>query len=290
MSLRHAVLVRQISRFAFFGADLSLARNTAFQLRLHFLTAPLFERISAATSEDCTADHEQDRHVLHPLILGMTPSIASLVAPFVSNAGKEMAFHRNALQFLQMIDPELLLQGYRLGVFPMAMENGAIEWFSPDPRAILPLEDFHVPHALRRILRKKVFETTMDNRFMEVIAACAAREDTWINREIIESYTRLHELGHAHSVEAWMKGKLAGGLYGVAIGGAFFGESMFHRVTDASKIALVALVEHLHTQKFALLDTQWLTPHLKQFGGIEISRNHYLRLLRRAVELPREFV
>ena len=199
-----------------------------------------------------------------------------------------------------MIDPELLLQGYRLGVFPMAMEDGAIEWFSPDPRAILPLEDFHVPHALRRLLRKKVFETKIDNRFSKVIEACAARDGTWINREIIESYTRLHELGYAHSVEAWASGKstsrtdssrgeLAGGLYGVVIGGAFFGESMFHRVTDASKIALVALVEHLRARKFMLLDTQWLTPHLQQFGGIEISRNHYLRLLRSAVELPRKF-
>ena len=188
-----------------------------------------------------------------------------------------------------MIDPELLLQGYRLGVFPMAMEDGAIEWFSPDPRAILPLENFHVPHALRRLLCKGVFETTMDNRFPEVIEACAARKDTWISDEIIESYTRLHELGHAHSVETWIEGELAGGLYGVAIGGAFFGESMFHRVTDASKIALVALVKHLHARKFALLDTQWLTPHLKQFGGIEISRNHYLRLLRRAIELPPKF-
>ena len=188
-----------------------------------------------------------------------------------------------------MIDPELLLQGYRFGVFPMAKEDGAIEWFSPDPRAILPLEDFHVPHALRRLLRKKVFETKIDNRFSKVIEACAARDGTWINREIIESYTRLHELGYAHSVEAWASGKLAGGLYGVVIGGAFFGESMFHRVTDASKIALVALVEHLRARKFMLLDTQWLTPHLQQFGGIEISRNHYLLLLRRAVELPRKF-
>jgi leucyl/phenylalanyl-tRNA---protein transferase len=188
-----------------------------------------------------------------------------------------------------MIDPELLLQGYRLGVFPMAMENGAIEWFSPDPRAILPLDDFHVPHALRGLLRKKIFETKIDTAFSEVIEACAKREDTWINREIIESYIRLHDLGYAHSVEAWTNGKLAGGLYGVAIGGAFFGESMFHRVTDASKIALVALVEHLRVRKFALLDTQWLTPHLQQFGGVEISRNHYLRLLRRAVELPRKF-
>jgi leucyl/phenylalanyl-tRNA--protein transferase len=188
-----------------------------------------------------------------------------------------------------MIDPELLLQGYRLGVFPMAMEDASIQWFSPDPRAILPLEDFHVPHALRRLVRKKVFETTMDNAFSKVIEACAKREDTWINLEIIESYTRLHELGCAHSVEAWKEGTLAGGLYGVAVGGAFFGESMFHYVTDASKIALVALVAHLRARKFALLDTQWLTPHLEQFGGIEISRDHYLRLLRRAVELPREF-
>jgi leucyl/phenylalanyl-tRNA---protein transferase len=169
------------------------------------------------------------------------------------------------------------------------MEDDSIQWFSPDPRAILPLEDFHVPHALRRLVRKKVFETTMDTAFPKVIEACAKREDTWINLEIIESYTRLHEFGCAHSVEAWKEGTLAGGLYGVAVGGAFFGESMFHDVTDASKIALVALVEHLRARKFALLDTQWLTPHLEQFGGIEISRDHYLRLLRRAVELPREF-
>jgi leucyl/phenylalanyl-tRNA--protein transferase len=151
------------------------------------------------------------------------------------------------------------------------------------------LEDFHVPHALRRLVRKKLFETTIDNAFSKVIEACANREDTWINLEIIESYMRLHQLGCAHSVEAWKEGRLAGGLYGVAVGGVFFGESMFHHVTDASKIALVALVEHLRARKFALLDTQWLTPHLQQFGGIEISRDHYLRLLRRAVELPREF-
>ena len=189
-----------------------------------------------------------------------------------------------------MIDPELLLQGYRLGVFPMAMEDESIEWFSPDPRAILPLEDFHVPHALRRLMRRKVFETSINKAFSEVIDGCARREDTWINREIIESYTRLHALGHAHSVETWREGRLAGGLYGVAVGGAFFGESMFHRATDASKIALVALMEHLRARQFVLLDTQWLTPHLKQFGGIEISRSHYLRLLWRAVELPRKFM
>ncbi|PYK56480.1 MAG: leucyl/phenylalanyl-tRNA--protein transferase [Verrucomicrobia bacterium] len=188
-----------------------------------------------------------------------------------------------------MIDPELLLQGYRLGVFPMAMEDDSIQWFSPDPRAILPLEDFHVPHTLRRLVRKKVFETTIDRAFSTVIEACAKHEDTWINLEIIESYTRLHDLGHAHSVEVWREGQIAGGLYGVAVGGAFFGESMFHYVTDTSKIALVTLVEHLRARKFALLDTQWLTPHLQQFGGIEISRDYYLRMLRRSIELPRKF-
>jgi leucyl/phenylalanyl-tRNA--protein transferase len=198
----------------------------------------------------------------------------------------------NFLEFvypLDVIEPELLLQGYRLGVFPMAMEDDSIAWFSPDPRAIIPLEDFHVPHALRRIARKKIFEVKIDKRFGEVIRACAKRQDTWINPEIIESYERLHDLGYAHSVEAWRNNKLAGGLYGVAVGGAFFGESMFHRVTDASKIALVALVEHLRAQKFALLDTQWTTPHLAQFGAIEISRERYLKMLRRAVELPRKF-
>ena len=188
-----------------------------------------------------------------------------------------------------MIDPELLLQGYRLGVFPMAMEDDSIAWFSPDPRAIISLEDFHVPHALRRVARKKIFEIKIDNRFGEVIRACAKREDTWINSEIIESYERLHDLGYAHSVEAWKNNKLAGGLYGVALGGAFFGESMFHRVTDASKLALVGLVEHLRANKFALLDTQWTTPHLQQFGAIEIPRERYLKMLRRAVELPRKF-
>jgi len=173
-----------------------------------------------------------------------------------------------------VIDPELLLQGYRLGIFPMAMEDDSIAWFSPDPRAVIPLENFHVPHALQRVMRKNLFEIKIGNCFGEVIRACAKRKDTWINREIVESYERLHELGYAHSVEAWSKKKLAGGLYGVAIGGAFFGESM---------------VEHLRARKFALLDTQWTTPHLQQFGAIEIARDQYLKLLRRAVELPRKF-
>lgn len=188
-----------------------------------------------------------------------------------------------------MIEPDLLLEGYRLGIFPMAMEDGAIEWFSPDPRGVLPLRDFHVPHALQRRLRQKDFEIRTNTCFAEVMRACGKRPDTWINPEIIESYTRLHELGHAHSVETWIGGKLAGGLYGVSLGGAFFGESMFHHVTDASKIALCGLVERLRTKNFLLLDIQWLTPHLKQFGGIEIPRRHYLHLLGRAMQLSRMF-
>ena len=188
-----------------------------------------------------------------------------------------------------MIEPELLLQGYRLGVFPMAMEDDSIAWFSPDPRAILPLDRFHVPHDLRRVQRKQTFEIKIDHSFSEVIRGCAQRKDTWISREIIESYEKLHELGYAHSVETWSEGKLAGGLYGVALGGAFFGESMFHRVRDASKIALLALVEHLQARKFVLLDTQWITPHLAQFGAIEITREQYLHALTRAVELERKF-
>ena len=171
----------------------------------------------------------------------------------------------------------------------MALEDDSIGWFSPEPRAIIPLDKFHVPHALRRLAHKEMFEIKIDNSFGEVIRGCARRRETWINREIIESYEQLHELGYAHSVETWSKGKLAGGLYGVAIGGAFFGESMFHHERDASKIALVALVERLRKRKFALLDTQWLTRHLEQFGAIEIPRAHYLKLLKRAVELPRKF-
>jgi len=189
-----------------------------------------------------------------------------------------------------MIDSEVLLQGYRLGVFPMAMDNGEIEWFSPDPRAILPLDHFHVPHTLERVVRKQSFEIRINTSFAEVMRECARRPETWINGEIIESYTRLHEIGHAHSVESWQDGELAGGLYGVAIGGVFFGESMFHHVRDASKIALLALVEHLRKRRFTLLDTQWVTPHLAQFGAIEIPRPEYLHRLNRAVNLTRKFV
>jgi leucyl/phenylalanyl-tRNA--protein transferase len=190
---------------------------------------------------------------------------------------------------VEIISPELLLQGYRLGVFPMGMSDGSIQWFSPDPRAILPLDGFKIDHGLRRVLAKKKFDIKVDKSFGEVIRACADRDETWITAKIIASYEHLHDLGCAHSVEAWHQGKLAGGLYGVAIGGAFFGESMFHWVTDASKVALVSLVEIMKARRFVLLDTQWSTPHLERFGAAEISRRAYLRLLARAVELKRSF-
>ncbi len=189
-----------------------------------------------------------------------------------------------------MIDSTLLLQAYRLGVFPMALPDGEIGWFSPDPRTIIPLDDFHVPHGLRRERRKAQLEIRIDSAFAEVMRACAERDETWINEEIRESYVQLHELGAAHSVEAWSaENELVGGLYGVSIGGAFFGESMFHRTTGASKIALWALVERLREREFTLLDTQWLTSHLAQFGAREIPRALYLHLLQAAVDLPRRF-
>lgn len=170
-------------------------------------------------------------------------------------------------------------------------ERGDIGWFSPDPRAVIPLDKrFHVAHGLRRVLKKKPFEITVDREFEAVMRACAKRhEGTWISDEIVGSYCNLHRLGFAHSVEARVGGKLVGGLYGVHIGGAFFGESMFHRVTDASKVALVALVERLRAGGFALLDTQWTTPHLEQFGTTEIPRRDYLRLLKKAVALDCKF-
>jgi leucyl/phenylalanyl-tRNA--protein transferase len=180
------------------------------------------------------------------------------------------------------LTPAALITAYARGAFPMDV-SGRLRWFSPDPRAILPLEDFHVPSSLRQIWRQRKFEIRTDTRFREVMLACAnRREGTWISDEIVEAYCRLHELGHAHSVEAWQGGELAGGLYGVRLAGAFFGESMFHYRRDASKIALVALVERLRAGRFTLLDVQYATPHLEQFGVIEISRVAYLRRLRAA--------
>lgn len=171
----------------------------------------------------------------------------------------------------------------------MAMEDGEIGWFSPDPRAVIPLEDFHIPHGLRRALRKNLFEIRFDTAFEKVMRECASREETWIDDEIIASYCELHRRGCAHSAEAWAGERLVGGLYGVAIGGIFFGESMFHRETDASKVALCALVERLRKNGFQLLEVQWLTPHLQTFGAVEIPRAEYFRRLGECLRLACEF-
>jgi leucyl/phenylalanyl-tRNA---protein transferase len=183
------------------------------------------------------------------------------------------------------LDPALVVRAYREGIFPMAVEDGQIGWFSPDPRGVLPLETFHVPARLARVIRSGRFEVTADRAFEAVMRACADRPDdgTWISVEILECYLALHRLGIAHSIETWQGGELAGGLYGVHLGGAFFGESMFHRVRDASKVALAELVARLTRRGFLLLDTQWVTPHLEQFGAVEIPRRDYLHLLKRAL-------
>jgi len=190
-----------------------------------------------------------------------------------------------------VIDPALLVKAYRQGIFPMALESGQIGWFSPDPRTILPLDTFHVPRRLARTVRQGLFDVTIDREFETVMRACARRaEGTWISEELVDSYLALHRLGLAHSVETWRQGQLAGGLYGVHIAGAFFGESMFYRVTDASKVALVALVDRLQRRSFALLDTQWTTPHLARFGAIEIPRSIYLQRLKRALSRECTFI
>lgn len=184
-----------------------------------------------------------------------------------------------------MIPLKLLLEGYQEGYFPMALEDGEIGWFSPDPRGVLPLEDggFRVPHGLRRTLKRNPFKIRLNTVFRDVMAQCAAREETWINSVILDSYSALHEAGLAHSVEVWHDDDLVGGLYGVAIGSAFFGESMFHTVTDASKVALVFLVQRLRERGYQLLDLQWTTPHLCTFGAVNISRRNYLDRLAEAM-------
>jgi leucyl/phenylalanyl-tRNA--protein transferase len=191
-----------------------------------------------------------------------------------------------------MIPPDVLLAAYASGWFPMAVDAGEIRWYSPDPRGILPLERFRVSRRLSRLVRQGRFEIRVDHDFTAVINACADRPDddgSWIDEEIVQSYCALHRHGFAHSVETWQGGALVGGLYGVALGGAFFGESMFHRVTDASKVALTALVERLRLGGFVLLDTQWVTDHLARFGAIEIPRQRYLALLESAMRVRAQF-
>ncbi len=183
------------------------------------------------------------------------------------------------------IDPDLLLRAYAIGAFPMSDGRDApdVFWVQPRRRAILPLDGFHLSRSLRKTLRADRFEITRDQAFGEVVHACAQRTDTWINGEIEASYAHLHLLGHAHSIEVWDGSELTGGLYGVRLGRAFFGESMFSRSTDASKVALAWLVARLIAGGFALLDCQFMTDHLKSLGAIEISQERYLQLLSSAL-------
>jgi len=186
---------------------------------------------------------------------------------------------------------ERLLLAYRSGIFPWTIQP--ITWWSPDPRAIFELDRFHVPRRLAQFIRRRPFEITHDRAFREVMEGCAqparGREDSWVTPEFIAAYTRLHELGHAHSVECWRAGELAGGIYGVGLGGFFAGESMFHRADDASKVALCQLVEHLRTRGFALLDIQMVTRATQAFEPVEIPRDEYLKRLEAAVQMDCTF-
>lgn len=188
--------------------------------------------------------------------------------------------------------PERLLKAYRQGIFPWYNEGQPILWWSPDPRAVLFPENLHVSRSLKRSLRPGLFTVTLDTCFRTVMERCAGPRvqhpdgSTWITRDMIEAYTRLHDLGYAHSVETWNKGKLVGGVYGVAIGGVFFAESMFTAVDDASKVALVQLVRQLKAWSFHLIDCQQSSPHVKRFGAVDIPRRDFIALLSDAVKLP----
>jgi leucyl/phenylalanyl-tRNA--protein transferase len=191
----------------------------------------------------------------------------------------------------RVIEVDFLLAAYCSGYFPMAEPlSGEIGWYSPDPRAIIDLDEFNIPRSLKLTIKKGVFDIRINERFEEVIRACGQRKETWISEEIIQSYVQLHRVGFAHSVECWHEGTLAGGLYGVALRGAFFGESMFSRVRDSSKVALVHLVERMRERGYVLLDTQFLTPHLARFGAKEIPRAEYLERLKSALVKSCHFV
>jgi leucyl/phenylalanyl-tRNA--protein transferase len=186
---------------------------------------------------------------------------------------------------------ERMLLAYRTGVFPWTVQP--VTWWSPDPRGIFELDQFHISRSLAREIRKGDFRITMDTAFREVMEGCAApapgRRSTWISAEFIEAYSCLHGEGHAHSVECWAGARLAGGIYGVAVGGLFAGESMFHRSSNASKVALFHLIEHLKSRGFGLFDIQMITPITSQLGACTISRGQYLERLARAVETPCDF-
>ncbi len=190
------------------------------------------------------------------------------------------------------LTPEGVLLAYRHGIFPMADErSGEVLWFRPDPRAIIPLDGLHISRSLARTIKRAPFEIRVDTDLEGVMRACADRpEGTWISERVVEVYCALYRAGQAHSVEAWREGRLVGGVYGVALGGAFMAESMFHRETDASKAALAALVGRLRDRRFILLDVQYVTPHLESLGAVEITRGDYERRLAAALRLDCRFV
>lgn len=189
----------------------------------------------------------------------------------------------------EALTPGMLLVAYANGYFPMAMDKHETElyWFSPTERGVLPIEGFNIPRGLQRVIKQHPFTLTVDRDFEGVIRACSElvdqRTDTWINEEIVQLYTELHRMGHAHSVEVWLEGTLVGGLYGVSLGGAFFGESMFSRVSEASKVALVTLVTLLQEAGYTLLDTQYVNDHLKQFGVQAVKKRSYMTKLAKAL-------
>ncbi len=190
----------------------------------------------------------------------------------------------------ELLKPDIMLRLYASGAFPMADENtGEINWFMPEIRTIIPLDNYNIPRSLKKIIKTNEFEIKFDSNFLSIVKACAARETTWISDELIQAYLKLEELGHIHTVEVWKDNKLTGGLYGVSYAGAFFGESMFSTEPQTSKIALVKLLEHLREKDFLLLDVQYMTPHLKMFGATEISFEEYNQLLYLACNRKVEF-
>jgi leucyl/phenylalanyl-tRNA---protein transferase len=191
------------------------------------------------------------------------------------------------------LDPQTLLSAYAQGVFPMADRGGRVQFYTADPRGIIPLDRFHVPRTLRQLLKKDppVFDIRINHDFPGTMRACMTGHEggSWINEDLIAAYAALHEMGFAHSVEAWQGKKLVGGLYGVSLGAAFFGESMFTRARDASKVCLVSLVQRLKERRYELLDTQATTEHLRRFGTIDIPAEQYLARLRKAVTKQCQF-
>ncbi|HEX9739898.1 MAG TPA: leucyl/phenylalanyl-tRNA--protein transferase [Ignavibacteriaceae bacterium] len=189
----------------------------------------------------------------------------------------------------ELLKPGNMLRLYASGAFPMADDEGRISWFMPEIRTIIPLDNYNIPRSLKIFLKKNNFEIRFDTNYLSVIRGCASREKTWISEELIEAYRRLHKKGHVHSVETWEEGKLVGGLYGVTFRGAFFGESMFSTVPQASKAALLKLIERLTLKDFVLLDVQYMTSHLKMFGAVEIDFEEYNKLLYSAYTRACEF-